>query len=355
MKAKTAFALIVLCISIPAMAIGTSAAKHLADQDDWYKSDEAKKMADNILSWEAPTGGWPKNIDTAIELNKDDPKTLHATYDNKATTDEVRFLAHMYSVTKDPRYLQPVLKGIDYILNGQYPNGGWPQSYPPDEKYDKYITFNDGSMARIMFFIKEVGHDPLYSVVDETRRGRCREAYERGVDCILKCQVKVDGKLTVWCAQHDEKDFSPRPARAFEPISLSGCESVGLAHVLMSIDNPSPQIVAAVDAAVAYLDSVKIQGIKIEDRPNKDSPKGYDRFVVEDPSAPLEWARFYEIGTNKPIFSDRDSVIKYSLAEIGAERRNGYKWYGVWPSNLIAKEYPAWKVKLASSATSPSK
>ena len=36
------------------------------------------------------------------------------------------------------------------------------------------------------------------------------------------------------------------------------------------------------------------------------------------------WARFYEIGTNRPIFSDRDGFAKHDLSEIGYERRNGY-------------------------------
>ena len=63
------------------------------------------------------------------------------------------------------------------------------------------------------------------------------------------------------------------------------------------------QVVAAVDGAVAYLDSVKITGIKVEDRKQEGTPKGFERYVVKDPDAPPMWARFYEIGTNKPIFA----------------------------------------------------
>ena len=93
---------------------------------------------------------------------------------------------------------------------------------------------------------------------------------------------------------------------------------------------------------------MKIPGIKVEDRPQKDTPRGFERFVVEDPSAPPMWARFYEIGSNRPIFADRDGVAKYGLAEIGYERRNGYSWLGTWPAPLLEKEYPAWKAKLAA-------
>ena len=75
------------------------------------------------------------------------------------------------------------------------------------------------------------------------------------------------------------------------------------------------------------------------------SPKGFERFVVEDPAAPTLWARFYEIGTNRPIYSGRDGVIKRSLAEIEHERRVGYAWLGDWPRTLSEKEYPAWKAQ----------
>ncbi|MEO6437373.1 MAG: pectate lyase, partial [Tepidisphaeraceae bacterium] len=170
-----------------------------------------------------------------------------------------------------------------------------------------------------------------------------------GVDCILKCQVKVDGKLTAWCAQHDEKDFSPRPARTFEPVSLTASESIGVVHALMAVENPGPAIIAAVDGLNEWLTAVKIPGIKVEDRPNEGTPRGFERFVVEDPSAPPMWARFYEIGTNKPMFLDRDSVVKYKLSEIGVERRTGYKWLGYWPKNFLEKEYPKWKAKHPSA------
>ena len=65
--------------------------------------------------------------------------------------------------------------------------------------------------------------------------------------------------------------------------------------------------------------------------------------MVKDPAAPPLWARFYEIGTNRPIFSDRDGVVKHELADIGYERRNGYAWLGSWPARMLDVEYPAWK------------
>lgn len=345
MKLKTIAVLLVLANVSLAY---TSASKHLDHPDEWYRTDEAKKIADAVLSFQAPRGGWPKNIETATQPYTGDKANLDGTFDNGATSFEMRYLARMATANpSDERYKQSFIKALDHVLEAQYPNGGWPQYFPPGDGYNRYITFNDGAMARLMFLVRDIAKDDkTFGFVDADRRGKCKAAWDKGVDCILKCQVKVDGKLTVWCAQHDEKTLEPMPARTFEPKSLSGSESIGLLHVLMAVENPSPQIIAAVDAAHEWFEKVKIPGIKTEDRPQKEgTPRGYDRFVVEDPSAPPMWARFYEIGTNKPIFSDRDSVIKYKLSEIGIERRTGYKWLGYWPQNFLAKEYPEWKSK----------
>ena len=76
--------------------------------------------------------------------------------------------------------------------------------------------------------------------------------------------------------------------------------------------------------------------------------------VVSDPKAPPLWARFYELETGKPFFCDRDGVKKYSLAEIGAERRNGYSWYTNGPEKVLGK-YGEWareNGKIVAFATS---
>jgi PelA/Pel-15E family pectate lyase len=64
--------------------------------------------------------------------------------------------------------------------------------------------------------------------------------------------------------------------------------------------------------------------------------------VVKDPAAPPIWARFYEIGTNRPLFSGRDGIVRYDMASIEHERRVNYAWYGYWPETVL-KRYPDWK------------
>ena len=106
-------------------------------------------------------------------------------------------------------------------------------------------------MVRLMEFLREVYASERYDFVDARTRKAARQAFDRGVECILKCQIKVDGKLTAWCAQHDEKDYTPRPGRSYELVSLSGAESVGIVRLLMSLDEPSPEVVRAVEGRCA--------------------------------------------------------------------------------------------------------
>ncbi|HYV38215.1 MAG TPA: pectate lyase [Gemmataceae bacterium] len=324
--------------------MGKGPAQYLKKADAWFAGDEAKRVATNILSHQADAGGWPKNTDTT-QLFKGDRKTLQPTFDNDATTDEIRYLAHMYKATKDETYSKAALKGIDYILKAQYPTGGWPQFYPPPKSYHRHITFNDHAMIRVMSFLRESYSQELYGFASPERNKQARLAFDRGVECILKCQIKVKDKLTAWCAQHDEIDYSPRLGRPYELPSLSGAESVKIAELLMSLEKPRPEIVKAVDAAAAWFDSAKLKGIRQITEKDPKAPKGTNRVVVKDPNAPPMWARFYEINTNRPIFVDRDGIAKYELADIGYERRNGYAWLGYWPQKMLEQEYPAWKKK----------
>jgi PelA/Pel-15E family pectate lyase len=320
--------------------------QYLKKPTTWFVTDNARRIAANILSHQSDLGGWPKNIDTTAEPYTGDRKDLKPTFDNSATTDELRFLAHIFNAAHDAKYRDAFGKGYDYILKAQYPTGGWPQFYPPPAKtYHRHITFNDDAMVRLMLFLRETYTAADYAFLDDARKTAARAAFDRGVDCILKCQVKVDGKLTAWCAQHDEKDYSPRPARTFELASLSGSESVGIVRLLMSLDHPKPDVIQSVDAAVGWFASAKLTGIKIVQQPDKAAPKGTNKVVIQDPTAPPIWARFYDIETNKPIYADRDGVAKPNLADIGYERRNGYAWLGYWPQTLLEREYPAWKAR----------
>ncbi len=306
----------------------------LSKSDDWFKSAEAEKAISCVLTWQSEVGSWPKNQDNTRKEFSGERAALHGTFDNGSTTDELRFLARAFRVTGDKRCESAFLLGLDHIFKAQYANGGWPQYFPLSKDYQRHITFNDDAMVRLMTFLREVTTLDDYAFVDAQRRSAAGSALQRGINCTLKCQVKIGNELTVWCAQHDEITLAPAKARAFELASLSGSESGGILCFLMSLENPSPEIISSVKAGVKWFDSVKLSGIRI------DVVDG-DRRVVSDANAVPIWARFYDLETRQPFFCGRDSVKKSSIAEIEAERRNGYAWYGNW-GNSVANAYAKW-------------
>ena len=327
----------------------------LSQRAEFYAGDEAIRIADNVLLYQRNTGGWPKNREMAsvlteqgeLKLRRDKSKN-DSTLDNGATHTQLRYLAKVHHATRMERFGQAFLRGLDYLLEAQYDNGGWPQYYPDASGYARHVTFNDGAMVGVMTVLRDVAkQNPPYAFVDENRRRKAKAAVQKGIDCILKCQIVVDGKKTAWCAQHDEKTFVPRQARSYELPSISGSESVGVVRFLMGVDRPSPEIVEAIQGAVAWFDEAKLEGIRQIRKEDKSRPKGWDKVVVEYASAPPMWARFYEIGTNKPIFCSRDGILKATLAEISYERRTGYSWLGYYATSLLAKDYPAWQKRWA--------
>jgi len=327
----------------------------LNQKPEFYATEQAVRIADNLLLYQRDSGGWPKNIDMASALNEQDKAKLckektrnDAILDNGATRSQMRYLAMVYQATGIERFKDAFLKGLDYVLEAQYDNGGWPQRYPNPTGYSKHITFNDGAMIGVLELLCDITENkPPYSFIDEEHRKKAEAAIQKGIECILKCQIVVNGRKTAWCAQHDEKTFVPRKARSYELASISGAESVGIVRFLMSIEKPGPEIVEAIQAAVAWFDEAKIEGIRQIRKKDQSKPRGFDKVVIEDASAPPIWARFYDIETNKPIFCSRDGIPKATLAEISYERRNGYSWLGYYATDLLEREYPAWQKKWA--------
>lgn len=318
-------------------------------------------VAERMLVFQRNVGGWPKAVRN-VKVNYEHPmttaekaSTLHdagrndATIDNNATTREIRYLLAASRRTGNLTYRAAAEKGIKYLLQMQYPNGGFPQFYPDLSLYRHQITYNDNAMIQALEILRDlVAQKPDYTIVDQALVPPARVAVERGIDCILKTQYVQHGQLTGWAAQYDEKTLQPAKARAFELASLSGDESVAIVRFLLDIDNPSPVVKKSIEAAVAWLDKVKLQGyaVKLIDDPKQ--PTGHDRIIIPQAGSTI-WARFYELDTNKPIYVGRDSRVKYALADIENERRAGYAYAGTWPEKLLTEEYPKWRQQWAGS------
>lgn len=319
-----------------------------------YSSSDIIGIADNILLFQKSNGGWPKNYDmqailteeqkSAILKSKDE---LNTTFDNGATHSQLNYLSMVYSSTKIEKYKGAFLQGIEFVLSAQYKNGGWPQFYPDTSGYRKFITFNDGAMIGIMKLLQKiVTHSKEYSFIEDSLYGKIECAFEKGVECILDCQILEKGELTAWCQQHDNIDFHPQSARTFEPAAICNGESSAIVKFLMSIDNPGERITYSVASAVKWFESSKINGLRVKviRAPKADfmyHSTEYDKVVVQDSDAPPIWTRFYELETHKPLFCNRDGKVVYSLNEVDRERRTGYAWY-VYDPQEVLDLYPAW-------------
>lgn len=304
---------------------------------EWFRSAQGKAIMAAILSFQTPSGGWSKRTDMTQKrkpgMAYGYEKNYIPTFDNDATSKQLTLLAQAYSATGDAAYKDAFARGLTLVFNAQYPHGGWPQNYPLVGGYHDFITYNDSLMANLMRLLRDVAKaEGIYSFVDEKQRQLAQQSLDKALECVLNTQVLIGGKPTIWGAQHDPMTLMPVSARAYEMASLTSAESVAMVSFLMELEKPSAAIIEAVHDAVAWYETTKITG------------KTWERgaaALTDDAQAQPMWSRFYELGTNRPIFGDRDGTVHYDIGQISAERREGYGWYTTAP-NKILKRYQQW-------------
>jgi PelA/Pel-15E family pectate lyase len=324
----------------------------LREDDAWLRSATGEEQLANLLTFQTPAGGWCKAFDARRPRDPGDgPDGFGAwhgtpTIDNGATHSEIRLLARAATVSGRPEYRQACLRGLRFLLERQYTNGGWPQRSPlepGDHGYGVQITCNDHAMAEVLALMHDIADPahPVFAWVAEEDRRAAAAAFERGIDCLLRCQVVLGGEPTAWCQQHDATTLVPVAARAYELPCLAGSESARIAVLLMRLERPDARIRRAVDAAQRWFLASRITGHRLREQDG-------DRVLVEDAAAPALWARCYDLDSGRPFFCDRDGVKRWSLAEISRERRTGYAWYGTWGEQVL-REHPRWLARVGAA------
>ena len=299
--------------------------------------DRARQVADIVLSFQTPSGGWSKHVDMTRRprqtgesyYSESDGWHYIATIDNGATTGQMRFLSTVIDGAGQSPHRAGFLRGLEYLRRAQFPNGCWPQVYPLEGGYHDAAAFNDDATVNVLRVLRDVSWGRM-AWVPEADRQRATQMLDRGIECILESQVIVNGKRTAWGQQHDPLTLTPVGARSYEPPSLSGRESAGIAELLMTLRSPNETVVTAVHAVVDWFRETAVRGYEYD----------FERGLTVKAGAGPLWARMYEIGTNRPIFSNRDGVIRYDWNEL-TDRRTGYAWFGEEPKAVLER-YERW-------------
>jgi PelA/Pel-15E family pectate lyase len=338
-------------LSEPGLGGSYSKGVRLNAPAEWYASEEARTVADKVVKWQRSTGGWLKSGDYLRDPGPADDHHdawSNGTFDNDATLYEMRFLALVTRAAGDDAraatWRASFLRGLDYIFAAQYPNGGFPQIYPLVGWYHDAITYNDDAMVHILELCRDIaGHKAEFAFVSPTQSAHAGECLARGIQCLIASQLRnAAGHRTIWGQQHDPLTLQPCAARNFEPISECSNESVGLVKFLMTIPSPTPAIIEAVEGAITWFPAHALHGVVW----NRNATDGNS--LIPRAGAPDLWARYYELGTGKPIFSERDRMVHYTVDELSLERRKGYGWYNSRAADLHSV-YAAWKAKLAQN------
>ena len=313
----------------------------------WWASAEARGIADAIVSFQTPAGGWSKRMEFTRPRRPGESWASEGnwswvgTFDNGATTTQLRFLAGVLGAAPDARYAASFRKGLEYVYRAQFPTGCWPQVYPLVGGYHDAATFNDDATVNTLRVLRDVATGKVAGLTEAERR-RAGESVNRGVECILASQVVVDGRRTVWGQQHDPLTLRPARARAYEHASLAGRESAAIVNLLMELDRPEPRVAAAVRGAAQWFRDWAIWGYEYR----------YGQGLTAKPGAGPLWARFYEIGTNRPMFSNRDGVVRYSFSELEPERARGYAWYTDEPATTL-RRFERWSRAQGAAVPAP--
>lgn len=324
--------------------------------DAWFAGDEAKQLAAAVLSFQTPSGGWSKHMGFSRGPRKPgmlwtsqnapgEPAHYVATFDNGSTTSEMELLAGVWLATKREDCEAGFVKGLKFIFAAQFPNGGWPQVYPLEGGYHDDITYNDDAMTHVLELLQGItANEPCYAFLDESLRQQAAQTLAAGISCMLKTQIVQAGQKTVWCAQYDSLTLQPASARKMEPATMSGLESAHILKFLMTIPNPSPDLVACIESGLKWFDAAKITGVGT----TKENGK---TVYVSDPAATqVRWARFYDLKSGQPVFPGRDGILYKTFAEMAAENHVGYDYYTSLPGSIINNGQKKWRKMLASAA-----
>jgi PelA/Pel-15E family pectate lyase len=260
---------------------------------------DAAVAAAHCLAWgQLASGGWTYNIEFDLARNRNryhhlDPQnTLRydklknvTTFDDNTTQSATRLLMAVDQYVDDSVIDTARQRALDCFLTAQYKDGrwdgAWPQRYPPPTGYGAYPTFNDNTMSDCV--------RTMLAAANQYSDQRYMESVTRCIEFYLRSQLPAP--QAGWAQQYDE-NLKPAWARKFEPPAVTGGESSGNMQLLMDmyIEFGDRRYLDAVGRAIDWYQHSRIGGTE-------------ERGI---------WARFYEPGTNKPLYFTRTYKLVYT-------------------------------------------
>lgn len=272
---------------------------HATHDERYYRA--AEQVAGALIDGQLPCGGWNYLIDfsgekdlrewyatvgkNAWRLEEFQHYYGNATFDDSSSSDAAEYLLRFYLEKRDPRAKAALDRAIKFVLEAQYPSGGWPQRYPPTDEfhhhglpdYTGYITFNDDVTGGNVDLLIE-----CYRAFGDRR---LLDPIHRGMDVFLT--TLGHPPQAGWSLQHTV-DFKPAGARTYEPPSFATHTTASNVRHLIKFYRLTgdPKYLARIPEVFAWLDAVRLP-------PDVQAPNG------------ATYPTFVEVGTNQPLYIHR--------------------------------------------------
>lgn len=303
---------------------------------DEYYYEQAKRVANALIWGQLPCGGWNYVFDFAGENSlKEWYSTVgkagwrleefqhyygNATYDDGGTMEAASFLLRMYVEKNDPTYRPALDKVIQFVLESQYPIGGWPQRYPLRHDhpfqgradYSSFITLNDDVIPGVIEFLTQ-----CYQALGMQN---LKEPILRAMYLIPTLQQGAP--YAGWADQYTVEDLKPAHARSYEPRAINTSTTAEMVHRLMEYYKltADSRFLIGIPAAIEYLETLALP----DDIIKRGGFAARRRF---DPnSESFTAARFIHPETGEPQFVHREGSNVY----------NGRYFYDQNPEGTLA-------------------
>lgn len=311
--------------------------QHVADS--YEPSREVSiKTADFVVSWQMDyegLGGWSKNFDDRIYSRKwDGEEPISHTFtrdnqlptssiDNDATTSHILYLAAVYDQYGGEKYKQAIHKAMDMILHMQHEEGSWGEMYP-EQTYETSLFENRGTILQkvhynnMSLFQKVLMNTYPFDndLFDTAYKERIQESYDKGLEFIIKSQIKQQGTLAGWAGKYDEKNYEPIWARSFEPPAIAGFDTAMILFHLLSIEEKNDDVIQAIYYGVMWM----YENVTL-DMEYRSTTHPYF-FEV---SGMKMWYTFHDLETNEGIYAFEGEILQ-DIMDLPEERRHGYGW-----------------------------